>query len=210
MREVLTSIGEALRRGPCPDLWPVVLEHDAITVRPVRPSDVKAWAYARQRNAHWLEEWDATAPPESAEPVASYAGSVRRQLAAARRGQALPFVVEVDGYFAGQVTVSNVVYGSAYFASVGYWIDQAYAGQGVIPRAVALVIDHCLTAGLHRIEISIRPENVNSLRVVEKLELAQVGYSPRYLHIDGQWADHLNFAITAEELPPGGLITRVT
>jgi ribosomal-protein-alanine N-acetyltransferase len=75
---------------------------------------------------------------------------------------------------------------------------------------VALVIDHCFAAGLHRIEVSIRPENENSLRVVEKLEIGQVGYSPRYLHIDGEWRDHMNFAITREELPPGGLITRVT
>ena len=77
------------------------------------------------------------------------------------------------------------------FASVGYWLDQDYAGRGVMPRAVAMVIDHCFfTAGLHRIEIAIRPENSNSLRVVEKLEIREIGYAPKYLHIDGAWRDH--------------------
>ena len=57
---------------------------------------------------------------------------------------------------------------------MGYWIDQAYAGRGIVPRAVAMAIDHCFsTAGLHRVEICIRPENTNSLRVVEKLGTAR-------------------------------------
>jgi ribosomal-protein-alanine N-acetyltransferase len=80
----------------------------------------------------------------------------------------MPFALEVDGRFVGQVTVSNIVRGSAQFASIGYWIDQQCAGRGIMPRAVAMAIDHCLTtAGLHRVEVCIRPENTNSLRVVE-------------------------------------------
>ena len=100
--------------------------------------------------------------------------------------------------------------GSAQFASVGYWIDKDYAGRGVMPRAVAMVIDHCFfTAGLHRIEIAIRPENSNSLRVVEKLEIREIGYAPKYLHIDGAWRDHVGYALTIEDvMPEGGLMAR--
>ena len=104
------------------------------------------------------------------------------------------------------MTVNNIVRGSAQFASVGYWLDQEYAGRGVMPRAVALVIDHCFfTAGLHRIEVAIRPENSNSLRVVEKLGLREVGYAPKFLHIDGAWRDHRIYAVTVEECPDGVL-----
>ena len=124
----------------------------------------------------------------------------------ARAGKTLPFAIEVDGHFAGQVTVNNIVRGSAQFASVGYWLDREYAGRGVMPRAVAMVIDHCFfTAGLHRIEIAIRPENSNSLRVVEKLGLREIGYAPMFLHIDGAWRDHRLYAVTVEECPEGML-----
>lgn len=69
-----------------------------------------------------------------------------------------------------------------------------------------MACDHCLrTLGLHRIEIAIRPENVASLRVVDKLGFVSVGSAPRYLHINGQWRDHLLFAVTAEEVPDGVL-----
>jgi [ribosomal protein S5]-alanine N-acetyltransferase len=121
----------------------------------------------------------------------------------------MPFAIDVNGRFAGQITVNNIVRGSAQFASVGYWLDREFAGRGVMPVAVALVIDHCFTAaGLHRIEIAIRPENSNSLRVVEKLGLAEYGYAPRFLHIDGHWRDHRLYAVTTEECP-GGLLSRL-
>ena len=51
--------------------------------------------------------------------------------------------------------------------------------------------------------MAIRPENTSSLRVVEKLGIKEIGYAPRYLHIDGDWRDHKLFAITREEVPLG-------
>ncbi len=188
----------------------MVLTSGAVRLRPLAQSDHRAWREARERSAQWLAPWDATVPPGGAERPANFRGlvsSLRRQ---ARSGTSYPFAVDVDGRFAGQLTVSNIVRGSAQFASVGYWIDYAYAGRGVMPRAVALAIDHCLTTGgLHRIEIAIRPENSNSLRVVEKLGIREIGFAPRFLHIDGGWRDHRLYAITREEWPDGGLVARL-
>lgn len=190
--------------------WPAVLTRDEITVRPIARTDHAAWAAARRRSAAWLHPWDATVPPGGDARSQTFQGLVRRLRHAARQGLSMPFAIDVDGRFAGQVTVNNIVRGSAQFASIGYWIDREYAGRGVMPRAVAMVIDHCFAeASLHRIEICIRPENSNSLRVVEKLGIREVGYAPYFLHIDGAWRDHRIFAITLEEWPEGGLITRL-
>jgi ribosomal-protein-alanine N-acetyltransferase len=184
--------------------WPAVLRHGEVTVRPIAQSDARAWKAARQANADWLRPWDATAPPGGADRPTTFRSLIRRLDRAARAGTTMPFAVEVDGTFAGQVTVNNIVRGSAQFASIGYWLDRRFAGRGVMPLAVAMVIDHCFTtAGLHRIEIAIRPENSNSLRVVEKLGLREYGYAPRFLHIDGDWRDHRLYAITVEEAPHG-------
>lgn len=88
--------------------------------------------------------------------------------------------------------------------SAGYWVARDVAGRGVIPTALALAVDHCFfTVGLHRIEVNIRPENQASLRVVEKLGFRQEGIRERFLHIDGDWRDHLSFALTADEVPNG-------
>jgi len=122
----------------------------------------------------------------------------------------LVFYTSPDGssQLAGQLTVSGIVGGSAGWGQIGYWVDQRLAGRGIIPTAVALAVDYCFRSmGLHRIEIAIRPENVRSLRAVEKLGFRPEGLRPRYLHIDGEWRDHLVFALNAEEVP-GGLLQR--
>jgi ribosomal-protein-alanine N-acetyltransferase len=186
--------------------WPVRLVSGEVTLRPLARSDRAAWREVRRRNAAWLQPWDATVPPGGSPRTTSFGVLVRRLRKMARQGTTLPFAVEVDGRFVGQLTVSNIVRGSAQFASMGYWLDEAYAGRGIMPRAVAMAIDHCFgEAGLHRIEICIRPENTNSLRIVEKLGLHEVGLAPRFLHIDGAWRDHRIFAVTVEECPNGML-----
>lgn len=190
-------------------MWPVTLRYGAVTLRPLEAADQRAWTELRSRNASWLGPWEATVPPGSARRPVSFRNLTRRLGRLARAGEAMPFALLVDDAFAGQVTVANVVRGSAQFASIGYWLGEEYAGRGVMPLAVAMAIDHCFgPAGLHRVEIAIRPENQNSLRVVEKLGLSSCGLAPRYLHIDGAWRDHLLFAITAEECP-GGLVRRL-
>jgi ribosomal-protein-alanine N-acetyltransferase len=113
-------------------------------------------------------------------------------------------VVTYDGHFAGQLTIGSIVWGSARSAQVGYWIDEAFAGRGVIPTALALALDQCFfTVGLHRVEATIRPENAASRRVVEKLGFREEGLRRRCLHIDGAWHDHICYALTVEDVPNG-------
>jgi ribosomal-protein-alanine N-acetyltransferase len=143
-------------------------------------------------------------PPGDRTAPATFRGMVHDLRRQARKGRAMPFAVIVDDAFAGQVTVSNIVGGSARWAQIGYWLDRRHAGQGVIPVAVAMTVDHCLfELGLHRVEVAIRPENTASLRVVHKLGFVEYGYARRYLHIDGEWRDHRLFSISAEDCPSG-------
>lgn len=126
----------------------------------------------------------------------------------AAAGRMLPFVVLYGDQLVGQLTVGGITWGSMCSANVGYWIDETAAGRGIMPTAVALAVDHCFRAlGLHRIEVCIRPENRPSRRVVEKLGFREEGTRPRYLHIDGDWRDHLVYALTVEEVPEG-MLTR--
>lgn len=186
-----------------------MLDSAGVRLRPITQADRHTWRRVRQANAGWLGPWDATAPASSGAQPRSFAAMVRTMRREARAGRQLPFVIELDGRFVGQLTVSNVLRGSAQFASVGYWVDEAYAGRGIVTRAVAMAVDHCFgPVGLHRVEVAIRPENHASLRVVEKLGFARVGLAPRYLHIDGEWRDHRLFALTQEDVP-GGLLARL-
>lgn len=169
---------------------------------------MRAWTELRQRNAEWLRPWEPTAPVAGLQGPTSFRQLVRRFNAQARAGDALPWVVTYESRLVGQLTVSGITWGSARMAAAGYWVDRAVAGRGVIPTALALAVDHCFgVVGLHRIEVNIRPENHASLRVVRKLGFREEGVRERFLHIDGDWRDHLSFALTVEEIP-GGLLRR--
>lgn len=186
------------------------LAHGPVGLRPLSVWDGRAWSEVRRANREWLKPWEATRPADAPPGHTSYRGMLRDLRRQTREGRCLPFALTVAEEFAGQVTVNNIVGGSAMFAAVGYWIDQRHAGHGYMPLAVAMVVDYCFTTvGLHRVEVAIRPENVASLRVVEKLRIPEIGYAPRFLHIDGEWRDHRLFAICKEDVP-GGLLRRAT
>ena len=189
--------------------WPVTLQDGPVGLRPIKRSDVAAWREVRSRNDDWLRPWEATAPLTEVGMLPTYSQMVARLRAEARAGRCLPFAITLDGVFVGQLTVAGITHGSASMAHLGYWIDQRVAGQGITPTAVALAIDHCFIGlGLHRVEIHIRPENSASLRVVEKLGLRYEGVRRAYLHIDGDWRDHMTYVVTREEVVPDGLLAR--
>jgi ribosomal-protein-alanine N-acetyltransferase len=192
--------------------WPAVLTAGGVTVRPPRRRDAAQWSAVRIANQDWLAPWEpsSAAPWSARNSKAEYHRTLSRLRAAARTGSMLPFTVVYGDRVVGQMNVSNVVRGALRSCSVGYWVDSAVAGRGITPTALALVVDHCLTeAGLHRVEVNIRPENAASLRVVEKLGLRQEGYHQRLLDIGGAWRDHLSFAITSEERAMTSVLSRL-
>nr|WP_246295776.1 GNAT family protein [Arthrobacter wenxiniae] len=189
------------------------MESGDLVLRPIKLRDKAEWTRVRARNAAWLQPWEASSPAGQGE-LPTFGGMVRALNEQARAATALPFVItermpgQSKPALVGQLTVSSIMWGSAMMASLGYWVDRDRAGRGIAPTAVAMVTDHCFrTLGLHRMEINIRPENAPSLRVVDKLGFRDEGLRPRYLHINGEWADHRSFALTAEEVP-GGLLNR--
>jgi ribosomal-protein-alanine N-acetyltransferase len=180
------------------------LRDGGVTIRPIRLRDSRALEQELISNRAWLRTWEATNPHG---PIGfDSRASIRSLLSNWRSGYGVPFAVEYDGEFAGQLNVSGLSYGSLSSASIGYWVAERFAGKNVTPTAVALATDHCLfSLGLHRMEICIRPENAPSLRVVEKLGYRYEGLRRRFIHINGDWRDHFCFALTVEELPTGVL-----
>ena len=180
------------------------LRDGPVSIRPIRIRDARPLERELLGNRAWLRTWEATNPGG---PIGFDArASIRSLLAHARTGNGVPFVVEYDGEFAGQLNVSGMSYGSLSSASIGYWVAERFAGRDVTPTAVALATDHVFfSLGLHRMEICIRPENAPSLRVVEKLGFRYEGLRRRFIHINGDWRDHFCFALTVEEIPEGVL-----
>lgn len=189
--------------------WPVSLgtrlpDDTPLLLRPLRRGDREEWVRVRTRNQRWLRPWEATVPGEV--PGRSSFGQLRRGFdRAGRVGAALPLVIDVDGRIVGAVQLFDILWGSRGTAAAGYWLDEEATGRGYATWALALVVDHALlAAGLHRVEVAIRPENRASLAVAVRLGLPEEGLRRGLMHVDGAWADHRCFAVLAEDLGPGG------
>ncbi len=194
--------------------WPVVLHGTTptgteIELGPLRRRDADEWLELRRRNRAWLAEWEATSP-DGAPNAVRFSALVRHYNREGRAGRMLPFSIRSEGRLVGQLHLFGISGGSLQSAAAGYWVDQAVAGRGVVPTALALAGDHAFAVmGLHRIEVNIRPENTPSRRVVEKLGFREESYHRRYLHIGGDWRDHIGYALTVEDLADDGtLLTR--
>jgi len=190
--------------------WPAAYQHGAVGVRPLRMRDAHAWSEVRIRNRRWLEPWEGAPEAqgqvswEERHGVGVFLALLRALRREARAGRGFPFAVTYEDRLVGQVTAANVVRGAFDSATLGYWVDQEVAGRGVVPTAVALVVDHLFdVVGLHRVEANVRPENAPSLRVVDKLGFRCEGRHERYLFIDGGWRDHLTYAVVREDVPQG-------
>ena len=195
----------------------MALTDGAVLLRPYRRSDSAAWSEVRIANRAWLAPWES-APPgpwEEVNSIRAYRFVYRDMRDSGRRGESMPFAVCLREYgererLVGHINLGNIVRRAFCSAYCGYWVDSRVAGRGVIPTALALVVDHAFGAGgLHRIEVNIRPENRPSRRVVEKLGFREEAYHPRYMHIDGGWRDHIGYALTTEDVAAeGGLLNR--
>jgi len=175
-----------------------------VLLRPLRADDWEGWRDVRTRSRAWLEAWEpkpengAPDPVTDREAFRARCGAWDRQRhfdAAYGFGLFL-----LDGRFAGEVSLGSVSRGPFQSAYVGYWIDEALAGQGLVPEGVVVLIRYAFEVlHLHRLEAAIVPRNAPSRRVVEKLGLRDEGTAVRFLQIQGVYEDHMRYAITAEE-----------
>ena len=179
-----------------------------VYLRPPRDSDWREWAELREVSRDFLEPWEPTWPKDALTRSA-YRRRLRHYAEQWRNGSGYSFFVvrRSDAVLLGGLTLSNVRRGITQSGSLGYWIGELYARQGVMTEAVRAALCFCFdNLTLHRVEAACLPANIASRRLLDKCGFREEGYATKYLKIDGEWADHVLFAKLREEamkLVPG-------
>ena len=174
-----------------------------VRLRAIRLRDGGAWSRIRLADRAHLEPWEPVAEAnwDVRHAISSWPSMCSGLRAEARKGRMLPYAIELDGEFCGQLTIGNVTHGALRSAWIGYWVAKEVNGGGVATAALALGLDHGFgPVMLHRIEATVRPENVASRAVLTKVGFREEGLLRRYLEVDGAWRDHLLVALTLEEV----------
>ena len=177
----------------------LIIQDGELILRPMRYRDRDIWSQVRRVNRDWLTPWEATRPDiDGDSPLPTYLQMIHHQKKEMRalRSFSMGIWIRESGKerFIGQATLGGIVLGAYRGGYIGYWIDQRFANRGYTTRSVkALTRLGFETLQLHRIEINLRPENEASRKVAEKAGYSFEGMRSRYLHIDGDWRDHLTF-----------------
>jgi ribosomal-protein-alanine N-acetyltransferase len=182
-----------------------VIKGAEVYLRYPRVADYAQWMKLRGESRAFLEPWE---PVWATDELSK--GAFRRRLKRyqreARLDSAYAFFVfrNEDNMLIGGCTLSNVRRGVSQCCALGYWVGERFARQGHMFDAVRVLIPFIFaTLGLHRIEAACLPTNEPSKNLLTKAGFRQEGLALRYLQINGQWQDHVLFALLSDEAQPG-------
>jgi len=159
-------------------------------------------AYQRRNKAHFAR-W--TPPRPAAFDTADYwerriAGW--REECRAGRSVRLAFTLrDAPDRIIGTCALSEIVLGAFRACLLGYGIDHAHEGRGLMREAVEAAVRFAFeTLELHRVMANYMPANERSGALLKRLGFVVEGYARDYLFIDGAFRDHVLTAKTNHAL----------
>jgi ribosomal-protein-alanine N-acetyltransferase len=167
-----------------------------VFLRPPIVDDTDEFTRIVETSREFLHPW--VDPPADRERFLSY-------LERSRTPGFKPLLIcsRSDSQILGAVNLSQISYGNFCSAYVGFWIAKSFAGQGLMSEALSVLCQLAFgEIGLHRLEMNVQPANQRCVRLMKRLGIRREGFSPRYLRVNGIWADHERWAVCAEDFCP--------
>ncbi|HET7236056.1 MAG TPA: GNAT family protein [Actinomycetota bacterium] len=142
---------------------------EGLEVRVLEPDDAEQIfdlvEVERQRLRPWMPWVDPTTSPDD----------VRAFIDEARSSRGLGALgIFVDGAYVGGAGLR--VDRRGLDGELGYWIDAAHEGHGLVSRTCRALIQHAFVEmGLHRVTICAAPDNARSRAIPERLGFTEEG-----------------------------------
>lgn len=170
------------------------LETPRLTLREVRDEDAAPLFRIRSNPLamRYFGRPMMTQPEQAAERIQRLRASF-----AEREAVQWAVVLRSSGSFVGMCSFWRIEKEHAR-AEIGYELEPAYWGQGLMPEALATALEFAFgTLGLHSAEAHIHPANTGSRRVLEKSGFVQEGYFREnfYDQIEGRFTDTAVFSL---------------
>jgi ribosomal-protein-serine acetyltransferase len=179
----LTNVGLAVREG--------------IVLRSFTHDDAIAIFEAVKRNTGHLHFMHWITPDYSVESAREFVG---RSVTNAASGESLSLGLFAEGDFIGSVGFVRFDVGNRR-TEVGYWVDSAFEGRGIIRDAVSVLIGFAFSElGMNRIEIKCVAENVRSATVARRLGFRQEAHLREYEFRDGKPYDYFTFGLLRSDI----------
>ena len=164
------------------------------------PDDAAAMLDYFRRNRQHLQPWEPDRP-EGFYTIDGMTARIADMQGRMRQGQALHLLLRMPamGDIIGECGFTNIVRGPFQACHLGFSLSHEVRGRGLMHEALRCALDVVFTElGLHRVMANYRPENARSERLLARLGFEREGLARAYLHIDGQWRDHVLTSLIAD------------
>lgn len=173
---------------------------ERVTVRMLREDDAPVVAAYRSDPAvNELQDWDLPYTLEMA----------RSRLAAQAHHTAIPSGEWVNlAIVLGSDPETGTVIGdlachlqpNGRIAEIGYTLRTEFQGEGYASEAAGGLVDHLLaTTEVHRLEASLDPQNVASMRVLEAIGFTFEALTRQSYPLRGRWDDDMRYSMLRDE-----------
>ncbi len=177
------------------------LDTARLRVAHVRPGYEDETVAFFARNREHFSRWDPPAPADFYS-TAFWERSVARSIDDFVHDRAVRFDLfdrtDTDrDRVIGRLGFSQIFRGPCQSCILGYQIDAAYEGQGLMHEALTAAIGYMFDVKtLHRIQANHLPENARSAALLARLGFVREGLAKDYLFIGDRWRDHVLTALT--------------
>lgn len=147
-----------------------------------------------RRNDRHLAPWDPPRPAGIMEP-AYWESECERAAEDFDSGAVVRWLMlprEHAQLVVGRINFTQIVRGPFQSCMLGYAVDAAHEGHGLMREALEAAIAYVFTSlGLHRIQANYVVNNVRSGGLLARLGFVREGLARNYLFINGAWRDHV-------------------
>lgn len=166
---------------------------ERLMLRPFRPDDAEAFArYRSHDDIARYQDWDLPFTVEAARALIAEQADVRWPAS----GGWLQVALEHEGALAGDVGIGWSADGRR--VTIGYTLAPELHGRGLATEAVEAVVDRLLAEGVRRIDATLDPANIASMRLLEGLGFEYEGLLAGAAFVRGQWLDDVLYGLTPE------------
>ncbi len=178
-----------------------ITQSDRLILRPMQAKDAKAvYQYRNQPDVKLFQGWT----PTSSDEVADYADQMENR-EFAKPGAWFQVILE------GQPgsSIAGEVIGDVAFciesemekqAELGIALDTRYHGMGYAQEAIKLLVSFLFERfDLHRIHVSIDPQNIASRKLFKRIGFREEAHLISAVYFKGEWVDDIIMAILRSE-----------
>jgi ribosomal-protein-alanine N-acetyltransferase len=170
------------------------------TLTVLAPADSALLLAYRLRNRQHLAPWEP-ARGDDYFTAAAARDHLRKTHADSLAGTALHLaaLARDSGDMLAVCALTDIARGPRHACQLGYSVDHAHQGTGLMAEVLRAAIDHAFGAlGLRRILASHMPRNTRSAALLYRLGFERDDDARSHLYLDGRWEDMVRHSLAAD------------